>query len=125
MATISGKTIDKETGETVEARVQALSSGGQFLHPKDAILKVGPGVPFFYCDGEFTVDPPRGMTQIPGLCDHGPSVRGREGRRRAIDRSITEALERVSRHGRLQSDQQRREVVTPFREGQEVFKKQR
>jgi len=64
MATIAGKIIDRQTGETVEARVQALSSGGQFLHPKDAILKVGPGVPFFYSDGEFTVNAPRGMTQI-------------------------------------------------------------
>lgn len=64
MARITGRIIDKQTGETVEARVQILSSGGSFLHPSSAILKVGPGVPFFYSDGEFVVDAPRGLTQI-------------------------------------------------------------
>ncbi|MCB0108012.1 MAG: CehA/McbA family metallohydrolase, partial [Caldilineaceae bacterium] len=39
-------------------------SGGQFLHPPEAILKVGPGIPFFYCAGHFTLDAPRGLTQI-------------------------------------------------------------
>ncbi|HRW06090.1 MAG TPA: CehA/McbA family metallohydrolase [Caldilineaceae bacterium] len=64
MAKITGRIIDQRSGETIEARVQVLSSGGQFLHPPEAILKVGPGVPFFYCAGHFTLDAPRGLTQI-------------------------------------------------------------
>lgn len=64
MAKITGRIIDKATGEPVEARVQVLSSGGTFLHPADALIKVGPGLPFFYSSGDFTVDAPRGLTQI-------------------------------------------------------------
>ncbi len=64
MAKLSGRIIDKQSGEQVEARVQVLSSGGTFLHPPDVLLKVGPGLPFFYCDGEFEVDAPRGVTRI-------------------------------------------------------------
>lgn len=64
MAKITGRIIDQQTEETIEARVQVLSSGGRFLHPADAILKVGQGVPFFYCDGHFTLDAPHGLTQL-------------------------------------------------------------
>ena len=64
MAKLTGRIIDKQSGEEVEARVQVLSSGGTFLHPREALLKVGPGLPFFYCDGAFEVDAPRGMTRI-------------------------------------------------------------
>ena len=64
MARITGRIIDKQTGAVVEARVQVISSGGSFLHPTDAILKVGPGMPFFYSDGEFSVDAPRGLTRV-------------------------------------------------------------
>jgi hypothetical protein len=64
MAKLTGRIIDKHNGQILEARVQVLASGGQFLHPKDAILKVGPGLPFFYSDGTFEVDAPRGVTQI-------------------------------------------------------------
>jgi hypothetical protein len=64
MSKLSGRIIDKQSGEQVEARVQVLSSGGTFLHPPDALLKVGPGLPFFYCDGAFDVDAPRGVTRI-------------------------------------------------------------
>jgi len=73
MTKIAGHIIDKTSGETVEARVQVLSSGGTFLHPPDAILKVGTGVPFFYSDGHFTVDAPRGVTQI--LVERGTEYR--------------------------------------------------
>lgn len=64
MARISGRIIDQTSGEEIEARVQVLSSGGTFLHPADALLKVGPGLPFFYSSGHFEVDAPRGLTQI-------------------------------------------------------------
>ncbi len=64
MAKLRGKIYDNQTGQTMEARVQVLSSWGAFLHPRDAILKVGHGIPFFYTDGQFEVDAPRGNTQI-------------------------------------------------------------
>ena len=63
MAKLAGRIIDKQSGEQVEARVQVLSSGGTFLHPADVLMKVGPGLPFFYCDGAFEVDAPRGVTR--------------------------------------------------------------
>jgi hypothetical protein len=61
---ITGRIVDKLTGQPVEACVQVLSSDGHFLGPTDAVLKVGPGLPFFYSDGSFTVDAPRGVTSI-------------------------------------------------------------
>lgn len=64
MGTLVARFVDEETGLEVPARVQVLSCGGVFLHPKDAILKVGPGEPFFYCHGEFSVDTPGGPTRI-------------------------------------------------------------
>lgn len=64
MAKLTGRIIDKQTGAEIPARVQVLSSGGTFLHPAAAILKVGTGLPFFYSDGHFAVDAPRGLTQI-------------------------------------------------------------
>ena len=48
MAKLTGSIVDEATGERVEARVQVLASTGSFVHPSDAILKVGPGAPFFY-----------------------------------------------------------------------------
>ena len=53
MAKLTGSIVDEATGERVEARVQVLASSGSFVHPTDAILKVGPGAPFFYSDGTF------------------------------------------------------------------------
>jgi hypothetical protein len=64
MARILGTIVDKQNAQGLEARIQVLSSGGHFLYPEHAILKVGPGVPFFYSDGRFEVDAPRGLTQI-------------------------------------------------------------
>ena len=73
MARIAGRIYDRTTREQVEARVHVLSSGGAFLHPADALLKVGTGLPFFYCDGEFTVDAPRGQVEI--LVERGTEYR--------------------------------------------------
>ena len=64
MGKIAARIVDAATGEAVEARVQVLTSGGVFAHPSDALLKVGTGLPFFYCEGEFSVDVPRGLTQV-------------------------------------------------------------
>ena len=61
---LTGQVVDEASGLPVEARVQVLTSGGQFVRPSDALLKVGPGLPFFYCDGKFEVDVPRGRTSI-------------------------------------------------------------
>jgi len=64
MGILAGKIVDKTSGQTMEARVQVLSSSGMFLHPKDAILKVGAGLDFFYSDGSFAVNAPVGKTQV-------------------------------------------------------------
>ena len=64
MAKLTGSIVDGSTGQRAEARVQVLTSSGRFAHPPDAILKVGPGAPFFYSDGTFEVDVTRGVTQV-------------------------------------------------------------
>ena len=64
MGKLTGSIIDEATGERLEGRVQVLASSGRFVHPPDAILKVGSGAPFFYSDGFFEVDVTRGLTQV-------------------------------------------------------------
>ncbi|MDA1189217.1 MAG: CehA/McbA family metallohydrolase [Chloroflexi bacterium] len=64
MGKISGKIIDKATGQPVAARVQVITSQGMFAHPSGAILKVGTGDPFFYADSAFEVEAERGTTRI-------------------------------------------------------------
>ena len=64
MATLKGVIRDSVSGASVEAKVHVLTSSGNFVHPANSILKIGPGDPFFYCPGEFTVDVPRGSTDI-------------------------------------------------------------
>ena len=61
---LTGRITDASTGHPVEARVEVLTSSGHFAHPKDAILKVGPGRPFFYSDGSFAVDVGCGRTRV-------------------------------------------------------------
>ena len=65
MGTLHGVIRDSVSGEPVEAKVHVLTSSGNFVHPADSsLLKVGPGEPFFYSAGEFTVNVPRGSTDI-------------------------------------------------------------
>ena len=64
MARLTGEILDEVTGERIEARVQVLDSSGAFVHPPDAILKVGSGMPFFYSNGAFQVDVTRGVAQV-------------------------------------------------------------
>ena len=64
MARLAGSIIDEATGDPMPARVQVIASTGDFLHPPDAILKVGSGVPFFYSDGSFDLDVTRGIIQV-------------------------------------------------------------
>ena len=54
MAKLTGSITDADTGEPIAARVRVVASGGQFVHPDDAILKVGTGDQFFYSDGTLT-----------------------------------------------------------------------
>ena len=44
--------------------MQVLDSTGHFRAPDGAILKRGPGEPFFYCEREFAVDVPRGQVDV-------------------------------------------------------------
>ena len=63
-AVLAGSIIDSATGEQIPAKVQVLGASGNFVHPQDAILKVGPGSPFFYSDGRFEVNVSRGPTRL-------------------------------------------------------------
>jgi len=64
MGRIKGVIVDAVSGEKVVSKVQIVSSNGRYLRPPDSIEKVGPGSPFFYCDGEFEVDAPRGQVDV-------------------------------------------------------------
>ena len=64
MATLHGTTVDAATGEAIDAKVHVLSSNGKFRHPAEALLKRGPGTPFFFADGAFEVEVPRGRTDV-------------------------------------------------------------
>jgi hypothetical protein len=64
VAKLTGKIIDPVTGSAVQARVQVLSPNGVQLAPADAMWKVGTGEPFFYSNGDFSLDVPRGQSRI-------------------------------------------------------------
>ncbi len=64
MSKLTGTITDADTGEPIAARVRVVASTGQFAHPDGAILKVGSGDPFFYSDGAFDVEVPRGKVQV-------------------------------------------------------------
>ena len=64
MAKLIGKIIDDQTGHTVPARVNVTDATGTFVYPKGSILKVGPGESFFYSDGNFELEVPRGWTRL-------------------------------------------------------------
>ena len=64
MGRLTGRIIDKATGEPVEARVQVIGPNGNFSHPSDALLKVGTGAPFFYSDGTFDLNVGRGKVRV-------------------------------------------------------------
>ena len=64
MPKITGEIRDSQSGEIVQARVQVIGPTGEPVAPKDAMWKRGPGEPFFYSDGQFSIDAPRGYSQI-------------------------------------------------------------
>jgi hypothetical protein len=64
MGILHGTIIDSATGEKIDAKVHVVNSSGKFAQPSNAMLKNGPGTPFFFCDGEFEVRASRGRTDI-------------------------------------------------------------
>ena len=57
----------------MEARVQVLGPGGNTVTPPGALFKVGPGEPFFYSDGQFSVEAPGGYSRV--LVERGTEYR--------------------------------------------------
>ena len=64
MTELRGRILDRESGRALEARVHVRASTGEVHTPPDAIRKVGPGESFFYADGSFAVEVPRGPAEI-------------------------------------------------------------
>ena len=64
MGKVRGVISDAVSGEPVAAKVQVLSANGRYLVPSGSLEKQGPGQPFFYCDGEFEVQAPRGQVDV-------------------------------------------------------------
>ena len=64
MSELRGRIFDADGGRALEARVHILASTGEPVAPEAALRKVGGGEPFFYCEGEFAVDVPRGQADV-------------------------------------------------------------
>lgn len=64
MGMLHGTVMDAATGEPLDVKVHVLSAIGNFVHPQQALLKQGPGTPFFFCDGTFEVGLPRGRAMV-------------------------------------------------------------
>ena len=64
MPKIIGEIRDGITGAILQARVQVLDPSGENIAPADAMWKVGPGEPFFYSDGQFSLDTKRGYHRV-------------------------------------------------------------
>jgi hypothetical protein len=73
VATLRGRIWDNRRGRSLEARVHVLGANGHFYAPAGAILKAGPGEPYFYADGAFELDVPRG--QIDVIVERGTEYR--------------------------------------------------
>lgn len=64
MGTIAGTIVNAQSGKTLAAKVSVQGSGGLFHAPSGAIATVGTTNPFFYADGAFSVDLPRGQADV-------------------------------------------------------------
>ncbi len=64
MGNLHGTIIDAATGEKIDAKVHVINAMGNFVHPASALMKRGPGTPFFFADGEFEVSASRGRTDV-------------------------------------------------------------
>lgn len=73
MPKLTGEIRDPANGRTVEARVQVLQPSGEPLYPADALKKVGPGEPFFYSGGQFSVEARSGYHRV--LVERGTEYR--------------------------------------------------
>ena len=73
MPRLLGEVRDATTGDVVAARVQVITSQGEFARPDGALLQVGTGQPFFYSDGNFELDVPGGPIRL--LIERGTEYR--------------------------------------------------
>ncbi len=73
MPKLEGRIFDSTTGELVEARVQIQDPTGHNIGPQGVLWKVGPGEPFFYSSGEFSVQATRGYYRV--LVERGTEYR--------------------------------------------------
>jgi len=64
MGILHGTIIDPATNGKIDAKVHVLSASGRFVQPSSAMLKRGPGTPFFFSDGEFEVTTGRGRVDV-------------------------------------------------------------
>ncbi len=64
MATLTGTIHDAATGSRLAAKVSVQGSHGLFLAPENSLETVGTTNPFFYCDGAFTLEGPRGQADV-------------------------------------------------------------
>ncbi len=64
MGTLAGTIVDAPSGNPLAAKVSVQGSGGLFHAPEGAIETVGTTNPFFYADGTFVVDLPRGQADV-------------------------------------------------------------
>ena len=64
MGTITGTIVDAQSGNALAAKVSVQGNGGLFHAPTGAIETVGTTNPYFYADGAFTVELPRGQADV-------------------------------------------------------------
>ena len=77
MPKITGEIRDAATGEIAQARVQVLAPNGANVAPADAMWKVGSGEPFFYSNGQFSLETTRGYHRV--LIERGTEFTPWEG----------------------------------------------
>jgi hypothetical protein len=73
MPKLTGEIRDSASGHKLEARVQVLLPGGEPICPLNALKKVGPGEPFFYSGGQFSVEARSGYHRV--LVERGTEYR--------------------------------------------------
>ena len=64
MGPIAGTIVDGQSGNKLAAKVSVQGNGGLFHAPEGSIATVGTTNPYFYADGSFAVDLPRGQADV-------------------------------------------------------------
>ena len=64
MGTVTGTIVDAQSGNELAAKVSVQGNGGLFHAPESSIATVGTTNPYFYADGSFSVDLPRGQADV-------------------------------------------------------------